>query len=250
MNNLVNDRRNRLQLLNWQLQLNQQHNVNSMLMLQVLQNNRRVQRRRRQRRTVWVRPWLERRVELGQYACLMEELQVEDVRSFKNFLRMDPAMFQELVDRLIPRLTKEDTSYRKSLTPGLKLSITLRYLASGDNYHSLMYGFRVPHNSISILIREVCEAIIAEYADEVIDCPTLEQQWRRIADQFSTRWHFHHCLGALDGKHITIQCPNKAGSEYCNYKGFNSIILMALVDGALLTRRTTPSHTRCSACWQ
>ncbi len=161
----------------------------------------------------------------------MDELRVEDVRSFRNFLRMEPAMFQEVVDRLIPRITKVDTFCRKALAPGLKLAITLKYLASGDNYHSLMYGFRVPHNSISIIIRDVCEAIIAEFADEVIECPTTEDQWRRIAEQFSRRWQFHHCLGALDGKHIAITCPSNAGSEYYNYKGFHSIIFMALVDG-------------------
>ena len=160
----------------------------------------------------------------------MEELQVEDVRAFKNFMRMDPEMFHELLGRMTPRLTKIDTFCRKALSPGLKLSITLRYLASGDSYHSLMYGFRVPHNSISLIVKEVCNAIVDEYADEVIEAPTTEQQWRRTADQFSRRWQFHHCLGAIDGKHIAIQCPRKAGSEFYNYKGFHSIILMALVD--------------------
>ena len=173
-----------------------------MLMVHVVQNQRRVQRRRVRRRRMWVRPWLERRIELGQYTRLMEELRVEDVPAFKNFLRMGPDMFQELLQRLVPRLTKIDTFCRKALSPGLKLAFTLRYLASGDNYHSLMYSFRVPHNTISKVIPEVCEAIIAEFADEVIECPTTEQQWRGIADQFSNRWQFQHCLGALDGKHI------------------------------------------------
>lgn len=231
MNFLTNqNRRNRLQLLNWQLQLKQQQNVNNMLILQVVQNHNRVQRRRRQRRTVWVRPWVQRRIELGQYARLMEELRLEDVRGFRNFLRVDPAMFQELLLRLTPRLTKMDTFYRKAMSPGLKLAVTLRYYASGDSYHSLMYSFRVPHNTLSRVIPEVSEAIIEEFAAEVIESPTTEAQWRHIAQQFSTRWNFHHCLGALDGKHIAIQCPKNAGSEYWNYKKFHSIILMALVD--------------------
>jgi len=229
MDVLVNHRRNRLQLLNWQLQLNHQQNVNNMLLLRVQEEHRRVQRRR-QRRTVWVRPWLERRVQLGQYTRLMEELRLEDVRAFKNFVRVEPEMFEEIVQRVSHRIWKQDTAYRKSLQPGLKVAITLRYLASGDNYHSLMYAFRVPHNTISLFIPEVCEAIIEEYAQEVIACPSTPQQWKDIADNFSTRWNFHHCLGALDGKHIAIKCPPNAGSIYYNYKGFHSIILMALVD--------------------
>ena len=100
---------------------------------------------------MWVRPSVERRVQLGQFSTrLMQELRVEDVLAYRNFLRVDPAMFEEVLNRIIPRLTKQDTFYRKALTPALKLSFTLRYLASGDSYHSLMYGLRVSHNTISL----------------------------------------------------------------------------------------------------
>ena len=143
---------------------------------------------------------------------------------------MGHAIFKEVLSRILPRIKKQDTFYRKALTPALKLSFTLRYLASGDSDHSLMYGFRVHHKTISLAIREVCETITAEYADEAIQAPTTELQWRDIAEQFSTRWQFRHCLGALDGKDIRIQCLAHGGSDYYNYNGYHSIILIALVD--------------------
>ena len=38
-------------------------------------------------------------------------------------------MFDELVQRVSPRITKTDTHMRKALSPGLKIAITVRYLA-------------------------------------------------------------------------------------------------------------------------
>ena len=92
------------------------------------------------------------------------------------------------------------------------------------------YAFRVHHNTKSLLIPEVCEAIVHEYPQEVTACPSTPQQWKAVADQCSARWNFHHCVGAIDGKHIAIKCTPKCGSIYYNYKGFHSIILVALVD--------------------
>ena len=34
----------------------------------------------------------------------------------------------------------------------------------------------------------------------------------------------------MDGKHISVFHPKGIGSEYCNYKGFFSLVILALVD--------------------
>ena len=71
----------------------------------------------------------------------------------------------------------------------MKLVITLRYIVTGDSYKSLMCGFRVESDTICVVVREVCEAIIAKYAEE---------EWRRIAKEFGTTWQFHHAVGGLE----------------------------------------------------
>ena len=186
--------------------------------------------RQRKRRTCWTRPWLLRRPLYGQYEKLLQEMRQEDVGSFRNFLRVEPGLFQELLERVGPLIEKKDTFWRKALEPGLKLAITLRFLATGNSYRTLQYGFRVASNTISCFVPEVCEAIIQAYSDEMLSCPITPEDWKKVALDFQEKWNLPHCIGALDGKHVAIKCPPKSGSVYYNYKGFFSIVLMALVD--------------------
>ena len=95
---------------------------------------------------------------------------------------------------------------------------------------SLQYTFRVSHNSICTFVPEVCEAIIDAYCEEVMVFPRTETQWRSVADEFERKWNSPHTLGAIDGKHIAIRCPDGGGSRFYNYKGYHSIVLMAVVD--------------------
>ena len=64
----------------------------------------------------------------------------------------------------------------------------------------------------------------------MLQFPSSEEQWRTIADGFNTRWQFPNCIGPIDGKHIVMQAVHGAESEYYNYKGTQSIVLMAMVD--------------------
>ncbi len=76
----------------------------------------------------------------------MVELRIEDPASFQNFVRCEPAMFQEMVDRLTPLICKLNTNYCKALDPGLKVAIVLRDMATGDSSKGLQYGFHVAYN--------------------------------------------------------------------------------------------------------
>ncbi|XP_041349545.1 protein ALP1-like [Gigantopelta aegis] len=202
-----------LQLANAALALDQDI-LQNRLLLQTEEDRRR-RTGERTPRTMFCRDWFLRREEFSQYHQLMEELRREDV---------------DLVDRLSPRIKKKDTWFQKALPPGLKVTVTLRHLATGDSYHSLMYSFTVAHNTISYMVKEVCEAIVAEYSKEVLNIPTDPDAWRSASELFNTRWQFPHAVGALDGKHVAIKKKKKGESMYFNYKRYHSIVLMALVD--------------------
>ena len=76
----------------------------------------------------------------------------------------------------------------------------------------------------------VCKAILCEFQKEYLIYPTVPEDWKSIEEKFRNRWNVPHPVGALDGKHIAIRKPWKSGSEYFNYKGYFSLVLLALVD--------------------
>lgn len=57
-----------------------------------------------------------------------------------------------------------------------------------------------------------------------------KDEWKQVAQEIEGKWNFPNCVGAIDGKHVTIQCPPRARSMYFNYKKFYSIALLALVN--------------------
>jgi len=186
--------------------------------------------RERKKKSIWVRQWLLKRHKYGWYENLMKHLREGDVKSFKNFLRIDTEMFNQMVEDLTPRLQKKATNFRKPLPPGLKLAITLRYLTTGDSYKSLSYGFRVAPNTIVSVVSDVCQAIYDHYHETAFKFPTRPEEWKEVSHDFSQKWNFLHCCGAIDGKHVRIQCPPHSGSRYYNYKNYYSIIMLAVVD--------------------
>ena len=190
---------------------------------------RRLRRRGRKPREVWSRLWLQRRQIFGQYDALLQELNREDPGEYKNYLRIQPDLFQEMVERLSPYITKFDFAGR-ALEPALKIAITLRYMATGNTYRSLQYEFRVARNTICLFVPEVANAIIQEYSHQYLNCPQTPEEWEKVAEDFATMWNFQNTIGAVDGKHVAIKCPANSGSYYFNYKGFFSIVLMAIAD--------------------
>jgi hypothetical protein len=104
-----------------------------------------------------------------------------------------------------------------------------RYLATGNSFRSVGFNFRLGFNTVRNIVREVCEAIWEILGPRVMPPPT-EDMWKEVSQRYKYMWNFPICVGAIDGKHINIRCPIGGGSAYYNYKGTNSIGLLALVD--------------------
>lgn len=103
-----------------------------------------------------------------------------------------------------------------------------RYFASGTFQRHIASVYRLSKSSFGIILSQVSNAIILEMKGELIDLN--ERNWIQVANEFNFKWQLPNCLGAVDGKHISIRKPAKSGTEYYNYKRFHSFVLMAIAD--------------------
>ena len=76
--------------------------------------NRRALRPCRNRR-YWVKARISRREQLGQYDTLMMELRAEDPEAFINYMRLPMDLYDEVLARITPCITKQDTWWRQVL---------------------------------------------------------------------------------------------------------------------------------------
>jgi hypothetical protein len=105
-----------------------------------------------------------------------------------------------------------------------------RFLATGESFRSLGFSFRVGAATVGKIVDEVCGALWDKLSPVYLPMPSDEETWKLIAENFSQRWNFPHCVGAIDGKHVVVRAPPNTGSLYHNYKGTFSTVLLAIVD--------------------
>ena len=155
------------------------------------------------------RPWPTRAEleEEGQYSKPMPMYLLDDLMAYRNYIQMPPELYQELEQRITAEFQRDRTLMRDPVSPGVKLAVTLRHLATGDSYTTLQYAFRVASLTIEKFVPEVCNAITRAYRDQVMWCPTLPEDWLLVESVFHQRWNFPHALGARDGRHIPIRYP-------------------------------------------
>lgn len=89
--------------------------------------------------------------------------------------------------------------------------------------------FHTSAASIGQHVVQTCQALWELLKPIEMPLPS-EEQWKKIAKRFEDLWDYPFAIGALDGKHVAIANPAKSGSLFYNYKGFPSIVLLALSD--------------------
>ena len=117
-----------------------------------------LKRTQKRKRRKWAQQWYLCRERFG-HVPLLNELRISEPDVFKNFLRMDGESFDKLLDLVRPYITKENTVMRSAISPFERLSITLRFLATGNTFEDLKFVSAISPQAIGGIVIDTCNAI-------------------------------------------------------------------------------------------
>ncbi len=117
---------------------------------------RRKRAMKRPRRKTWTNKWLLRRASQGVFSNLLQEIDAEDPEKFTQFHRLNREQFEEVWSKVAPIIEKKDTQMRSCIGSRERLSITLRFLATGKSsnvtilliYIESKHSFQWEHRNI------------------------------------------------------------------------------------------------------
>jgi len=208
--------------------------LKKLIILQLLK--RRIQRRQlKHKKSIWVRRVLQERKEKSQFHLLVKDLRLFDHCYFFKLFRMTPKTYECLLSWVGPIIKKQETKMREPVSSSERLSLTLQFLSSGDSQSSIAASYRISPSVVSRTIHETCAAIWDTLREKgYLTPPSTKEDWKKVSKTFEERWNSPppHALGAIDGKHVVMQCPARGGSDYFNYKKTHSIVLLGVCNGS------------------
>ena len=164
-----------------------------LLLLLLLIRRRRL--RIRERKRIWVKDIFKKRLQLGEYHSLINEMRLTDHQSFYRYFHMSPERFAHLLSLVGPAITRQTTSFHQLIQADEQLAITLRYLVTGDSMQTISFSYRVGHSTICGIIDSTCDALWNVLTCEYLRRPSTPQEWIKISEGFHQLWNFPHCLG-------------------------------------------------------
>lgn len=91
------------------------------------------------KKRVWMKDWLKKRCEFT-HEHMLNEIRLTSPKDFNNYLRMNESIYEELLQLISPKIYKRDTHLRDAISVNQRLSITLRFLATGNTFADLKFS--------------------------------------------------------------------------------------------------------------
>ncbi|XP_067633791.1 uncharacterized protein [Eurosta solidaginis] len=166
---------------------------------------------------------------LNRYSFFWEEICAVDDHHFKAHFRMTHSSFEKLCG-FLGILRKADTNWRTAISLQKRVAIALFTLGSAAEYRVVSELFGVGKSTVCAIFLEFCEEVWQALSTRYIKkLPPTQETVDEYVDGFHSLG-FPQCLGAIDGCHIEVRPNASDTTDYFNYKGWYSIVLLALVD--------------------
>ena len=143
---------------------------------------------------------------------------------------MSPESFKYFLNLVGQKIYRQDTNLRKATAVNDQLCLTIHYLAYEDSQQPLSFLYRIGKSTISKIIYKTCVAFWEALKDAYVNSPTTPTELEKVSDEILRIWNLHYRVGAIDCKHIAIKSTLKSGLLHYTYKGYFSMVLMAICD--------------------
>ena len=167
----------------------------------------------------------------GWWRMVLQEFDEE--RFIKTF-RLSWNTFWWILGKIKSKLEKEDKGVGH-ISSDERLAICLYRLSRGDYLFTIGELFGYAECTVGEIVIEVCHAIVDSLWSESVtkNFPKNDVEFKHMMNVMNAEWQFKFAFAACDGSHLRIKCPGggaESRKSYFNFKGFYSIVLMALVD--------------------
>ena len=142
---------------------------------------------------------------------------------------MSRETFQIVCNELRPHLVRKVTNFRDPISVEARVAVTIWRLATNTEYRTIAALFGIGRSTVGEIVLDTCEAMNDHLMEKYIHVPQNERL-REVVNGFNNRWGFPQTVGAIDGTHIPILCPQQSAADYYNRKGYYSVLMQGVVD--------------------
>ena len=111
-----------------------------------------------------------------------------------------------------------------------KVAISLKLLGTTSDYLTVAALFGVGRSTAHQSFKDFINAALEVLVPEEIRFPKSSEDFAKSAAEFEQLWGFPMAIGAIDGCHVPFRAPKSLSGDFYNYKGWTSIVLLAICD--------------------
>jgi len=110
--------------------------------------------------------------------------------------------------------------------------ILLYYLCTQSTEYQIAQIFGISDSTVYKCIARLIDILYEDCQSALIRWPAGDRMLQ-VVQAFKGKRDISGIIGAIDGSHIAINCPDENACDYVNRKGFHSVVLQAVCDSDL-----------------